>query len=105
MANVNAPFALIHQGHATCCLGQVMCLLCCMPQWAEELSSVYASVEDVDFLVGCLAENPRPEGYLISETAFYVFIMNASRRLLCDRFYQVGMRPCLGSREASMLAG
>jgi hypothetical protein len=76
-----------------------------MPQWAEELSSVYASVEDVDFLVGCLAENPRPEGYLISETAFYVFIMNASRRLLCDRFYQVGMRPCLGSREASMLAG
>ncbi len=51
---------------------------------------MYASVEDVDFLVGCLAESPRPEGYLISETAFYVFIMNASRRLLCDRFYQVG---------------
>ena len=50
---------------------------------------MYASVEDVDFLVGCLAESPRPEGYLISETAFYVFIMNASRRLLCDRFYQV----------------
>ena len=53
---------------------------------------MYASVEDVDFLVGCLAENPRPDGYLISETAFYVFIMNASRRLLCDRFYQVGDR-------------
>ena len=51
---------------------------------------MYASVEDVDFLVGCLAESPRPEGYLISETAFYVFIMNASRRLLCDRFYQAG---------------
>ena len=61
-----------------------------MLQWAEELSSVYANVEDVDFLVGCLAESPRPDGYIISETAFYVFIMNASRRLLCDRFYQVG---------------
>ena len=56
---------------------------------------MYASVEDVDFLVGCLAENPRPEGYLISETAFYVFIMNASRRLLCDRFFQVGQAFCL----------
>ena len=66
-------------------------------QWAEELSSVYTSVEDVDFLVGCLAESPRPEGYIISETAFYVFIMNASRRLLCDRFYQVGEASSPGS--------
>jgi hypothetical protein len=58
-------------------------------QWAAELAEVYADVEDVDFLVGTLAESPRPKGYLISNTAFYVFIMNASRRLLCDRFYQV----------------
>ncbi|CAK0733656.1 hypothetical protein CVIRNUC_000311 [Coccomyxa viridis] len=54
----------------------------------EELRSVYKSVEDVDFLVGCLAESPRPSGYVISNTAFYVFIINASRRILCDRFYQ-----------------
>ena len=50
---------------------------------------MYDSVEDVDFLVGTLAESPRPKGYIISDTAFYVFIMNASRRLLCDRFFQV----------------
>lgn len=58
-------------------------------QWVEELKSVYKSIEDVDYLTGCLAESPRPKGYVISNTAFYVFIMNASRRILCDRFYQV----------------
>lgn len=60
-----------------------------MLQLVEELRSVYKSVEDVEFLVGCLAESPRPSGYVISNTAFYVFIINASRRILCDRFYQV----------------
>ena len=54
----------------------------------EALKSVYKSVEDIDFMVGFLAEQPRPTGYIISDTAFYVFIMNASRRLMCDRFYQ-----------------
>ena len=57
-------------------------------QWVEDIKSVYKDVEDVDFLVGTLAESPRPKGYIISETSFYVFIMNASRRLLCDRFFQ-----------------
>ena len=47
-------------------------------------------LQPVHCAAGCLAESPRPEGYVISNTAFYVFIMNASRRLLCDRFYQVG---------------
>jgi len=56
--------------------------------WASALKSVYKSVEDVDFLVGCLAESPRPRGYALSNVAFYIFIINASRRLLCDRFYQ-----------------
>lgn len=59
-------------------------------QWAEALKSVYKSVEHVDFVVGCLAESPRPKGYVISDVQFYVFIISASRRLLCDRFYQVG---------------
>lgn len=58
-------------------------------QWVQDLKSVYDSIEEVDYLVGCLAESPRPSGYVISNTAFYVFIMNASRRILCDRFYQV----------------
>ncbi|KAK9827996.1 hypothetical protein WJX81_006931 [Elliptochloris bilobata] len=54
----------------------------------KAIKSVYKSVEDIDYMVGCFAESPRPKGYVISDTAFYVFIMNASRRLLCDRFYQ-----------------
>ncbi len=57
-------------------------------QVMEAIRSVYKDVEEIDYLVGCLAESPRPSGYVISDTAFYVFIMNASRRLLCDRFYQ-----------------
>jgi len=57
-------------------------------EWAAALKSVYKSVDDVDFLVGCLAESPRPKGYAISNVQFYIFIINASRRLLCDRFYQ-----------------
>ena len=69
-------------------------------QWAAELAEVYADVEEVDFLVGCLAESPRPKGYLISETAFYVFIMNASRRLLCDRFYQARGGSLTGPQSA-----
>ncbi|KAK9827997.1 hypothetical protein WJX81_006952 [Elliptochloris bilobata] len=54
----------------------------------KAIKGVYKSVEDIDYLVGCLAESPRPKGYVISDTAFYVFIMTASRRLLCDRFFQ-----------------
>ena len=73
-------------------MNKSLCATCM--QWAAELAEVYADVEEVDFLVGCLAESPRPKGYLISETAFYVFIMNASRRLQCDRFYQVGRCYC-----------
>lgn len=59
------------------------------------MKAVYKDVEDVDFLVGTPAESPRPKGYLISETAFYVFIMNASRRLLCDRIFQACRIPLL----------
>ena len=56
---------------------------------------MYKSVEDIDYMVGCLAEQPRPKNYIISDTAFYVFIMNASRRLFCDRFFQARGSPCL----------
>ena len=58
------------------------------------MKAIYKSVEDVDYLVGVLAESPRPKGYIISETSFYVFIMNASRRLLCDRFFQASSQFC-----------
>ncbi|KAK9825686.1 hypothetical protein WJX81_004113 [Elliptochloris bilobata] len=59
----------------------------------EAVKSVYKSVEDIDFMVGLLAESPRPKGFIITDTSFYVFIMNASRRLMCDRFYQESYNP------------
>ena len=40
--------------------------------------TVVDNVEDVDVVVGFLAESTRPHGYAISETQFHVFILNAS---------------------------
>jgi hypothetical protein len=51
------------------------------------------NVEDVDTVVGWLAESTRPHGYAISETQFVVFILNASRRLFSDRFFTSSFRP------------
>lgn len=51
------------------------------------------NVEDVDTVVGFLAEPKRPHGFAISETQFVVFILNASRRLFSDRFLTSSFRP------------
>lgn len=51
------------------------------------------NIEDVDTVVGWLAESVRPHGFAISETQFVVFILNASRRLFSDRFFTSGFRP------------
>lgn len=51
------------------------------------------NIEDVDAVVGWLAEFPRPHGFAISETQFQVFILNASRRLFSDRFFTSSFRP------------
>ncbi|MCI0434441.1 MAG: oxygenase [Gemmatimonadetes bacterium] len=51
------------------------------------------NVEDLDAVVGWLAEGPRPHGFAISETQFTVFIINASRRLFSDRFFTSSFRP------------
>lgn len=51
------------------------------------------NVEDLDTVVGWLAEPVRPHGYAISETQFVVFILNASRRLFSDRFFTSSFRP------------
>ena len=45
------------------------------------------NIEDLDTVVGWLAEPVRPHGFAISETQFQVFILNASRRLFSDRFF------------------
>jgi heme peroxidase len=51
------------------------------------------NVEDLDTVVGYLAEPRRPHGFGISETQFVVFILNASRRLFTDRFLTSSFRP------------
>ena len=51
------------------------------------------NIEDVDTIVGYLAESTRPHGFAISETQFVVFILNASRRLYSDRFFTSSFRP------------
>jgi hypothetical protein len=56
------------------------------PEWQRELEAIYGDVEEVDLLIGCLAETP-PPGFAFSDTAFRVFILMASRRLKSDRFF------------------
>jgi hypothetical protein len=55
--------------------------------------SMVDNIEDVDTVVGWLAEFARPHGFAISETQFQVFILNASRRLFSDRFFTSSFRP------------
>ena len=55
--------------------------------------STVDNVEDLDTVVGWLAETTRPHGFAISETQFVVFILNASRRLYSDRFFTSSFRP------------
>jgi hypothetical protein len=57
------------------------------PKAIEALRQVYAHIEDVDLLIGNLAEAHRPRGFGFGETLFEVFILNASRRLQADRFF------------------
>jgi hypothetical protein len=51
------------------------------------------NIEDLDTVVGWLAEFRRPHGFAISETQFQVFVLNASRRLFSDRFFTSSFRP------------
>ena len=60
--------------------------------------STVDNVEDLDTVVGWMAETTRPHGYAISETQFVVFILNASRRLYSDRFFTSSFRPEIYSK-------
>ena len=55
--------------------------------------SLVDNIEDLDTVVGWLAEFRRPHGFAISETQFVVFVLNASRRLFSDRFFTSSFRP------------
>jgi hypothetical protein len=53
---------------------------------ARAIEQVYDDVEDVDLLVGLMADR-KPAGFAISDTAFRVFLLMASRRLRSDPFF------------------
>jgi hypothetical protein len=61
------------------------------PKVLDNLRSVYGGppdkVEDLDLLIGTLAEAERPSHFGFGETVFQIFIVSASRRLQADRFY------------------
>jgi len=61
------------------------------PKVLANLRSVYGGppdkVEDLDLLIGTLAEGERPSHFGFGETVFQIFIVSASRRLQADRFY------------------
>ena len=60
---------------------------------------MYGSIEDVDLLIGNLAESHRPPGFGFGETLFEVFILNASRRLQADRFFTDSYREDIYTAE------
>lgn len=55
------------------------------------LKSVYADIEQVDFLVGCLVDQDRPEGFAFGIVPYYIFVVMATRRIVSDRFFQEGL--------------
>jgi hypothetical protein len=58
------------------------------PDQVRKLREVYHNdIEQIDLLVGNLAESTRPAFFGFGETLFEVFIINATRRLQADRFY------------------
>jgi hypothetical protein len=62
------------------------------PTWRDEIKALYPTVEDVDLLVGTLAETG-PPGFGFSDTVFRIFILMASRRLKSDRFFTTDFTP------------
>jgi hypothetical protein len=62
------------------------------PDTLAALKGLYRSVDELDTVVGLLAEEP-PAGFGFSDTAFRIFLLMASRRLQSDRFLTVDFRP------------
>jgi Animal haem peroxidase len=62
-------------------------------EWVEQLRRIYNDdINKLDLMVGLYAETP-PEGFGISDTAFRIFILMASRRLNSDRFFTTDYTP------------
>jgi hypothetical protein len=63
------------------------------PSVAAEARALYGGdIEKVDLLIGLLAEPP-PPGFSLSDTAFRIFLLMASRRLQSDRFFTTDYTP------------
>jgi hypothetical protein len=58
------------------------------------IEQLYGSVDEIDTVVGLLAEKP-PPGFGFSDTAFRIFLLMASRRLQSDRFLTKDFRPAV----------
>jgi Animal haem peroxidase len=66
--------------------------------WAKELEVAYGGdLEKVDLMVGMYAED-KPDLFGISDTAFRVFLLMASRRLKSDRFFTKDYTPEIYSK-------
>ncbi|KAJ2960793.1 hypothetical protein NQZ79_g3838 [Umbelopsis isabellina] len=65
----------------------------------SKLKKIYKSVEDIDCMIGLLAEEPRPLGWAFGDTTFTVFVAMASRRLLTDRFLTNDFTPDYYTQE------
>jgi len=68
------------------------------PRIVADIRRIYAKPDDVDLLVGLYTER-KPDGFAISDTAFRVFILMASRRLKSDRFFTYDYRPGVYTQE------
>jgi len=69
------------------------------PKWREEIRSIYNNqIDMVDTQVGMMAE-PLLDGFGFSLTAFYVFVLMASRRLKSDRFFTDSFTPAVYTKE------
>ena len=67
---------------------------------AEQLDEAYGGdLEKLDLMVGVFAEGTRPDCFGMSETAFQIFILLATRRLQTDRFYTTDYRPEVYTQE------
>jgi hypothetical protein len=76
------------------------------PEIAARLRQAYGvdaqghdRIDEMDLLIGTLCEGNRPDGFGFGETLFQVFVLNASWRLLGDRFYTDDYRPEVYTKE------
>lgn len=74
-------------------------------QTAAELRAAYNNnIEDVDLLIGSLAE-ARPEGFGFGDTPFHLFLCMANRRLKTDRFLTIDYKEEYYTKEGLEWAG